>query len=61
MKLKVIIGSLAFLLSASTMEAQEKVIDLKFVQTSDVHGNYFPYSLRYRKTGLVVWHVWRLL
>ena len=42
MKLKVIVGSLAFLLSASTMEAQEKVIDLKFVQTSDVHGNYFP-------------------
>ena len=28
MKLKVIVGSLAFLLSASTMEAQEKVIDL---------------------------------
>ena len=33
MKLKVIVGSLAFLLSASAMEAQEKVIDLKFVQT----------------------------
>src|SRR5574344_893212 len=49
MKLKVIVGSLAFLLSASAMEAQEKVIDLKFVQTSDVHGNYFPYSFTLQK------------
>lgn len=49
MKLKVIVGSLAFLLSASALEAQEKVIDLKFVQTSDVHGNYFPYSFTLQK------------
>ena len=24
--------------------AQEKVVKLKIVQTSDVHGNYYPYN-----------------
>ena len=27
-----------------TIEAQEKVVKLKIVQTSDIHGNYYPYN-----------------
>lgn len=29
---------------AGTMEAQEKVVKLKIVETSDVHGNFYPYD-----------------
>lgn len=32
---------LCLVLSAA---AQEKVVKLKIVQTSDVHGNYYPYN-----------------
>ena len=28
-----------------SVAAQEKVVKLKIVQTSDVHGNYYPYNL----------------
>lgn len=31
-------------LGAGTMEAQEKVVKLKIVETSDVHGNFYPYD-----------------
>ena len=36
----------AWLLLSSTLSvaAQEKVVKLKIVQTSDVHGNYYPYN-----------------
>ena len=27
-----------------SVAAQEKVVKLKIVQTSDVHGNYYPYN-----------------
>lgn len=27
-----------------SVSAQEKVVKLKIVQTSDVHGNYYPYN-----------------
>lgn len=29
--------------------AQEKVVKLKIVQTSDVHGNYYPYNFITRR------------
>lgn len=32
------------ILWAGTMEAQEKVVKLKIVETSDVHGNFYPYD-----------------
>lgn len=32
------------ILWAGTMEAQEKVVKLKIVETSDVHGNSYPYD-----------------
>ena len=31
-------------LGAGTMEAQETVVKLKIVETSDVHGNFYPYD-----------------
>ncbi len=31
------------------MRAQEKVVKLKIVQTSDIHGNYYPYDFKTRK------------
>ena len=27
-----------------SVAAQEKVVKLKIVETSDVHGNYYPYN-----------------
>lgn len=33
-----------FLCAVPGLQAQEKVVDLKFVQTSDIHGNYFPFN-----------------
>ena len=32
-----------------SVAAQEKVVKLKIVQTSDVHGNYYPYNFITRK------------
>lgn len=32
-----------------SIAAQEKVVKLKIVQTSDVHGNYYPYNFITRK------------
>ena len=30
--------------SANAMTTKEKTIDLKFIETSDVHGSFFPYD-----------------
>lgn len=42
-----------FLLLATFTWAQQRIVKLKLVQTSDVHGNYFPYDfiLRQDATG----------
>lgn len=44
-----------------SVAAQEKVVKLKIVQTSDVHGNYYPYNFITRKDGRAVWHEYTLL
>ena len=36
---------------AGTMEAQEKVVKLKIVETSDVHGNFYPYDFVRRQSS----------
>lgn len=41
-RIALIYGWLLFLVLAVT--AQEKVVKLKIVQTSDIHGNYYPYN-----------------
>lgn len=41
-RITLIYGWLLFL--ALSVAAQEKVVKLKIVQTSDVHGNYYPYN-----------------
>ena len=38
-----------------SVAAQEKVVKLKIVETSDVHGNYYPAT-----SGRVVWRVFIL-
>lgn len=38
-------------LGAGTMEAQEKVVKLKIVETSDVHGNFYPYDFVRRQSS----------
>ena len=44
-----------------SVAAQEKVVKLKIVETSDVHGNYYPYQFYNPATsGRVVWHVFIL-
>lgn len=35
--------------SANAMTTKEKTIDLKFIETSDVHGSFFPYDFINRK------------
>lgn len=35
--------------SANAMTMKEKTIDLKFIETSDVHGSFFPYDFINRK------------
>ena len=35
--------------SAKAMTTKEKTIDLKFIETSDVHGSFFPYDFINRK------------
>ena len=35
--------------SANAMTTKEKTIDLKFIETSDVHGSFFPYEFINRK------------
>ena len=39
------------ILWAGTMEAQEKVVKLKIVETSDVHGNFYPYDFVRRQSS----------
>lgn len=34
-----------------TAAAQERTVNLKIVQTSDVHGNYYPYDFITRTGG----------
>ena len=43
MKRIVLIYGLLLCLALS-VAAQEKVVKLKIVETSDVHGNYYPYN-----------------
>lgn len=38
-------------LGAGTMEAQETVVKLKIVETSDVHGNFYPYDFVRRQSS----------
>ena len=35
--------------------AQEKVVKLKIVQTSDVHGNYYPYNFITRQESILLY------
>lgn len=49
MNLKSYFFSLLFFLFCSILNAQEKEVKLKFVETSDIHGNYFPYSFIQQK------------
>lgn len=44
-----------------SVAAQEKIVKLKIVQTSDVHGNYYPYNFITRKDGRAVWREYMLL
>lgn len=39
-------------LGAGTMEAQETVVKLKIVETSDVHGNFYPYDFVRRQPSV---------
>lgn len=39
----------AFMLIASTINANAQTIDLRVIETSDVHGSFFPYDLINRK------------
>lgn len=39
------------ILWAGTMEAQETVVKLKIVETSDVHGNFYPYDFVRRQSS----------
>lgn len=48
MKRLVIIYALA-LLCVCSLKAQEKSVKLKIIQTSDIHGNYYPYNFITRK------------
>jgi 2',3'-cyclic-nucleotide 2'-phosphodiesterase/3'-nucleotidase len=45
---KMIIGFLAILLSLPTM-AQTKTVSLRIIETSDVHGSFFPYDFTNHK------------
>ena len=38
------IMAMSLLLSAQTVMSQTKTVDLQFVETSDVHGCFFPYN-----------------
>lgn len=49
MNLKSYFLSLLFFFFCSILNAQEKEVQLKFVETSDIHGNYFPYSFIQQK------------
>ena len=46
-----------------SVAAQEKVVKLKIVETSDVHGNYYPYNLTkcrtlfHKKTFILMFHL----
>ena len=47
---KTIIISLALMcLTTMTMAKKEKTVTLKLVETSDVHGAFFPYNFTERK------------
>ena len=41
----------------SILPAQEREVKLKVVQTSDIHGNSYPYTLYAAGRQPVVWHV----
>ena len=41
----------------SILPAQEREVKLKVVQTSDIHGNYYPTTLYAAGRQPAVWHV----
>ena len=50
MKKTVLLGLMAMLMSAGTMRAQEQqLVELKIVETSDVHGSFYPYDFINRR------------
>jgi len=49
MNSKYYLFTLSIFLFCSTLNAQRKEVKLKFVETSDIHGNYFPYSFIQQK------------
>ena len=55
MKRIVLIYGLLLCLALS-VAAQEKVVKLKIVETSDVHGNYYPYNFITATNGRGVSH-----
>lgn len=57
--MKRLICMYAFLLClVCVLPAQEREVKLKIVQTSDVHGNYFPYNFITQRSGAEVLHVY---
>ena len=48
MKLSTILLSIMLGLSSSTM-AQQKDVTIKLIETTDVHGSFFPYDFITRK------------
>ena len=45
------LGCIFFLIGA--LSAQDKIVKLKIIETSDIHGNYYPYDfiLRHEAEG----------
>ena len=43
----------------SILPAQEREVKLKVVQTSDIHGNYYPYDFIRRRAG-ISWRTWNV-
>ena len=51
MKIRACIFVSMFLLSG-TLSAQHEEVKLKIVQTSDIHGNYYPYDFILQKEAV---------
>ncbi|NDV83720.1 bifunctional UDP-sugar hydrolase/5'-nucleotidase [Bacteroides sp. 51] len=46
---KLTVLSLLFILFSHVLPAQDKEVKLKFIETSDIHGNFFPYNFITKK------------
>ena len=46
---KFLLVCISILLTSNFAMAQKKVIDLRILETSDVHGSFFPYNFVSRK------------